>query len=115
MNGAVSILRKCLSSRKRVFRSVIPTSVYFAYNANGYMRKVFGTLSASNHCRSSGLIAFYNTILKSSNFQPVSAMQDSSKSFLIRDLLGDLLEGRHTSEGDFITVFVLKFNMFTNY
>lgn len=36
-------------------------------------------------------------------------MQDSSKSFLIRDLLGDLLDGRQKNEGDFIIVHVRLF------
>lgn len=36
-------------------------------------------------------------------------MQDSSKSFLIRDLLGDLISRHHKSEGELTELFIFNF------
>lgn len=43
------------------------------------------------------------------NFGLINIMQDSSKSFLIRDLLSDLIETNHQNEGKLRKVKVLNY------
>lgn len=46
--------------------------------------------------------------LGAKNFTLIDTMQDSSKSFLIRDLLSDLIDTSQQNEGKFMTKFQCK-------